>query len=94
MFNLKNVVNFFIVYESDSWPSDLNTDFTLVCYLFGGVRLTKNPDSDKYSYIGCGIGLDTHIHHSLPDDSVGKIVLMFGVDMSSSVHIDNKGNIS
>ena len=69
MFNLKNVVIFFIVYELDSWPSDLNTDFTLVCYLFGEVKLTKNSDSDKYSYIGCGIGLDTRIHHSLPGNS-------------------------
>ena len=27
---------------------------------------------------------------SLPDDSVGKNVIIFGVDMSSSVHTDNK----
>ena len=28
---------------------------------------------------------------SLPDGSVSKNVITFGVDMSSSVHIDNKG---
>ena len=28
--------------------------------------------------------------HSLPDGSMGKNVIIFGVDMSSSVHIDNK----
>ena len=28
---------------------------------------------------------------SLPDHSVGKNVIIFGVDVSSSVHIDNKG---
>ena len=27
---------------------------------------------------------------SLPDGSVGKNVIVFGADMSSSVHIDNK----
>ena len=27
---------------------------------------------------------------SLPDGSVGKNVIIFGVEMSSSVHIDNK----
>ena len=27
---------------------------------------------------------------SLPDGSVGKNVIIFGVDMNSSVHIDNK----
>ena len=28
---------------------------------------------------------------SIPDDSVGKNVIICGVDMSSSMHIDNKG---
>ena len=27
----------------------------------------------------------------MPDGSVGKNIITFGVDMSSSVHIDNKG---
>ena len=27
---------------------------------------------------------------SLPDDSVGENIIIFGVDMSSSVHTDNK----
>ena len=31
------------------------------------------------------------IEFLLPDGSVGKNVITFGVDMSSSVHIDNKG---
>ena len=41
-------------------------------------------------YTGYGIGFDTRGHHSLPDDGVGKNVIIFGVDMNSSVHIDNK----
>ena len=50
----------------------------------------KNADSDKYSYSDYGIGFDTRGHYSLPDGSVGKNVIIFAVDMSSSVYIDNK----
>ena len=42
-----NIVNLFIVYELDSWASDLNTNFTLSGCLFGGVKLTKTADPDK-----------------------------------------------
>ena len=46
---------------------------------------------DKYSHSGYGIGFDTRIEFSLPDCSICKNGITFGVDMSSSVHIDNKG---
>ena len=59
--------------------------------MLGCIKLTKNADPDKYSYSGYGIGFDTHGYHSLPDGSVGKYVIIFEVDMSSFVHIDNKG---
>ena len=39
---------------------------------------------------GYGIVSDTGGYHSLPDGSIGKNVIIFGVDMGSSVHIDNK----
>ena len=77
-FTPKNVVNIFIVYELDAWPRDLNTDFTLGGGLFGGFKLTKNADPDKYSHSGYS--------------SVGKNVIVFGVNVRSSVHMDNKGN--
>ena len=84
-------MNLFIVYELDSRPLDLNFDFTLGGCLFGCVKLTKNVDPDKYSYSGFGNGLDTRVYHSLIDGSVGKNVIIFGVDINSSVHISNKG---
>ena len=59
--------------------------------MFGCVKLTKNTDPDKYSYSGCGIGFDTRGYHSLPNGRVGKNVSIFAVDISLSVHIDNKG---
>ena len=87
----KLLLNLFIVYELDSWPSDLNTDFTLGSCLFGCAKLTKNTDPDKYSYNGYGVGFDARGYQSLPDGSVDKNVIIFGVNMSSSVQIDNKG---
>ena len=58
--------------------------------MFGGVNLTKNADSHKYSYHGYGIGFNRQIEYSLTDGSVGKNVIIFGDGMSSSGHIDNK----
>ena len=59
--------------------------------MFGGTKLTKNAHPDKYSYSTYSIGFDTQIEYSSPDGSVGKDVYTFGADMSSSVHIENKG---
>ena len=59
--------------------------------LFGGAELTKNADPDKYVYSGYGIGFDTQIKYWLLDGSIGKSVIIFGADMSSSVNIVNKG---
>ena len=58
---------------------------------FGGVKLAKNADPDKYVYTGYVIGFNLHSEFSLPDGNMGKNVIIFGVDMSSSLHIDNKG---
>ena len=85
-----NRITFFIVYELDTRLRDLNSDFTLMDCLFGGVKLAKNADLDKYVCSGYGIGFDSRSEFSLPGGSVGKNVITFGVNMSSSVHIDNK----
>ena len=37
-----------------------------------------------------GIRFDSHTEFSLPDGSMGKNVIIFGADMSSSGHIDNR----
>ena len=49
-FTPRNLVTLSIVYELDTWSRGLNTDFTLTGCLFGTVKLTKNSNSDKYSY--------------------------------------------
>ena len=83
-------MNFFISQELDTWSRDLNSNFSLKDYLIGGIKLAKNADPDKFIYTGCGIGLNSVSEFSLPDGSVGKNVIIFRSDMSSSVQIDNK----
>ena len=58
--------------------------------MFGNFKVTKNADQDKYKYSGCGIGFDSSLEFSVLHGSMSKNVIIFGVDMSSSVHIDNK----
>ena len=61
--------------------------------MFGAVKLTKltkNADIDKYGYSGYGIGSARHGSFSFPGTRLGKNVIIFGVDMSSSTKIDNK----
>ena len=58
--------------------------------MFGAVKLTKNADPDKYKYTGYIIGFYSRSEFSLPDGSMGKNVIIFKVDMGSSIDIDNK----
>ena len=69
---------------------NLNTEWTLKDCLFGAVKLNKNADTDKYKYSGYGIGFDLQSEFSLPDASIGKNVIIFGADMSSSVFTYNR----
>ena len=52
--------------------------------------MTKNADIDKYGYSGYGIGFDRISSFSFPGGGFGQNILIFGVDMSSSAHIDSK----
>ena len=70
---------------------NLNTYFTLGNCLFGSAKLTKNVHLDKYKYSGYSIGFDSRSEFSLPDSALGQNVIIFGADMSSSVHVVNKG---
>ena len=84
------MVNLFVVYELNRWSKDLNAEFTLKDCWYGNVKITKNADPDKYSYSSYGIGYDSRSLFSIPNFDWGKNVIISGVDMSSSVHIDNE----
>ena len=88
-FNHGKIVNIYIVYEIDEIYTKSHP--VLVNCLFGAVSITKNADIDKSKYSGYGIGFNRTGIYLLLDRSFGKNVVIFGVDMSSSAHVDNKG---
>ena len=78
----------YIVYEI-SKNIDISDYPTLQNWLFGAISLTKNADIDKYKYSGYGIGFDRHGSFSSPRIWLGRNVIIFEVDMSSSTKINN-----
>ena len=87
-----NVVNLYIVYELNTWSQDLNAEFMLKDCLFGTVKITKNANPNKYSYSGYGIGVDSLSLFSISIFSFdwGKNAIIFGADMTSSVHANKR----
>ena len=88
-FTHKKVVNIYIVYELGASSSHISNP-TLINCLFGAVTLTKNADLEKHGYSGYGIGFERRSSFSFPSGGFGQNVLIFGADMSSSIHVDNK----
>ena len=86
----RKIVNIYIVYEINIKDSMTSSDPTLENCLFGAVTLNKNVNIDQYGYSGYGIGFDRRSSYSFPGGGFGQNVLIFGADMSSSIHIDNK----
>ena len=80
-FNHEKIVK--IVYEI-SKSIDITDYPTLENCLFGAVTLTKNADIDKYEYSGNRIGFDRKGSFSFPGTGLGRNVIIFGVNMSSS----------
>ena len=61
--------------------------------MFGTVKLTKNADPYKYEYSCYDIEFDARSQFSLPGGTWSKNVIIFGVDNSSSVLVDNKKKV-
>ena len=57
--------------------------------LFGAVSLTENVDIDEYKYFEYGDGFDRKGKLTV-SNRLGRSCLIFAVDMSFSVHVDNK----
>ena len=89
---LRKVINLYISFNLHTWSRYLNTKFTLVYCLFEAMRMTKASDPDKYGYSGYGTGFNECSQFSLPDSSWDKNIICFGVNISSSVYVDNKNN--
>ena len=89
-FTPNKTANFYIDYKMKLWSYHKSGKFTARNSLFRNVNLTKNADPDKYFHSGCGITFDIQRNFSLRNGSFGRNVIIFGADMSSSVHVDNK----
>ena len=78
------------MYTINLWSSNIGTDFASVSSLFGAVKFTKNAVPDNYSCPKYGSGFDALGFFSLTDGSgLCKFVIIFGFDISSSVHVDD-----
>ena len=98
--NNDNVINIYCVYEIQPTSSSRDTSFTIQNALFGAMQITKNAtDNSKNNYKGYGICFDerSQFGHTITEGGFahttnGRNVLIFGVDMSFSVHATNKAN--
>ena len=98
--NNGNVINIYCVYKLDSIASSRDTSFTIQNALFGAMQITKNAtDSSKNNYKGYVICFDerSQFGHTMTEGgrnhiTNGRNVLMFGADMSFSIHRTNRAN--
>ena len=90
--NNNNVVNIYIVYKLYAINNTRNTDYTIQNALFGAVKVTKNSDISKNKYEGYGICFDEGGTFTKGSITNGKNVIIFGADMSFSIHADNRAN--
>ena len=54
--------------------------------------MNKNTDISKYKHFGYCIGFDRKEAFSHPSGGFCNNVIVFGIDMSSSIQVDNKKN--
>ena len=94
-----NAINIYCVYELDPIDFSRSNEFTIQNALFGAIKITKNANTSKYKYKGYGICFDkseefTHVRKegNFNHTTTARNVIIFGVDMSFSKHVNNKAN--
>ena len=94
-----NAINIYCVYKLDPIASSRDTTFTIQNALFGAMQITKNADTSKYDYKGYGICFDeiSEFGYTITEGGSAHTtdatnVLIFGADMSFSVHKTNRAN--
>ena len=97
--NNNDAINIYCVYKLDPIASSRDTTFTIQNTLFGAMQITKNADTSKYDYKGYSICFDerSQFGHTITEGGRvhtvnGRNVLIFGADMSFSVHKTNRAN--
>ena len=94
-----NVINIYSVYKLDPIASNRDAIFTIQNALFGAIKITKNTDTSKYNCKRYGICFDEgyQFGHTITEGGFShttkaRNVLLFGADMSFSVHATNRAN--
>ena len=87
-YNHGPIVNIYVAYRLA--PATKDSSVTLQNCLFGAVKLTKNADIYQYKYTGYDIGFDSRGSFSHPSGEHGRKFIIFGADLSSSSHANNK----
>ena len=94
-----NVVNIYCVYKLDPIALSRDTTFTIQNALLRAMQITKNTDTSKYDYKGYGICFDerSEFGHTITEGGCAhttdaRNVLIFGADMSFSIHKTNTAN--
>ena len=93
-------INIYCVYKLGQIALSRDTSFTIQNALFGDMQITKNAtDNSKNNYKGYGICFDersdfghTITEGGFADTTDARNVLIFGADMSFSVHKTNRAN--
>ena len=86
--NIKFNGNCFISNNNDRSLDAVNL---YICYELDRWSRDLEADfTDKYKYSGYGTRFNSRSEFLFTDGSYGKHVIIFGADMRSSVHVDNK----
>ena len=94
----KNVFNIYIVYKLDPIASTKDTSFSIQNALFGAMQITKiATDNPKNNYKGYSFDEGSEFGHTITEGGCAhttdaRNVLIFGADMSFSVHATNRAN--
>ena len=98
--NNGNVINIYCVYKLNPIASSRDTSFTIEDALFAAMQITKNgTDNSKNNYKGYGICFDegSQFGHTMIEGRThitnGRNVLIFGADMTFSIHRTNRSTI-
>ena len=89
-FNHRKIVNIYIAYEMTKNIPTNSSYLIIQNSLFCEIGFIKGTTIDEFKVTGYGIGFDSKGTFSHPNGGVGRNVLIFGADMSSSVHVANK----
>ena len=94
-----DVINIYIFCKLDTIASSRDTTFTIQNALFGAMQITKNADNSKNNYKGYDLCFDerSEFGHTITEGGFthttdDRNVLIFGADMSFSVHTTNRAN--